>query len=321
MTPNGLGSALDRMRIMSLVSPSNSSTPNRSLGAIPKFKAKLKDLNQNQEVNEVNPDYTLPEDIEWITKSPKKEPQSFNEYDSPINSSYFERSTSSINVTGSGYDKDESSLCISSVAENGITVQLTYEPLLMQRLAVHAEDKFFGPEMDEAFRSFNDSGHCAQFTVAVVVDNLKTDLKYILVPLKDGTTIRITIDRKINLGHFRRSKIITREEAALDRKPYPERLEKARKAVRDAEKEVEEAQSDLENARWQYLMDVNTSPVDYAPLPDPQPIPDLQPIPYPACTEEDTSSDFSPPKTIFGMGHGSPTASRDKRPPRPPGRF
>ena len=130
-------------------------------------------------------------------------------------------------------------------------------------MAVNIGSLFYGPELDPDFKDFTDSGHCAQVTAAVVVDTLDMDLRYILVPMKNGITIRIAIDRALNLAWYAFGEKMIRRERALAMKSYSQRKIEAKKKIADANMKL--------------LLDLNE---------------------IPACTEEDidvseTESDYT----------------------------
>ena len=212
--------------------------------------------------NEVNPRNRIPADLKWSFDS-----------SSPARSSYRPNTSASTSTSDSSYksqpstrnaifDNSTNSLNISSQSENGLSIQLTYEPLLLQKMAVNINDIFYGPEIDTAFKDFTDSGHCAQFTVAVVVDTLDTKLRYILIPLRNGVTIRVSVERILNLRRFRKDEI-KRRKKEIDNNNIDLRRAEARKEMQEIRVKYRESGQDAESSKEmddskiRFLMDIN----------------------------------------------------------------
>ena len=129
-------------------------------------------------------------------------------------------------------------------------------------MAVNINDIFYGPEIDTAFKDFTDSGHCAQFTVAVVVDTLDTKLRYILIPLRNGVTIRVSVERILNLRGFRKDEIkrrkteIENNNIAVKRAEAREEMNQIRLKYHESGKSSETSR-EMDETKMRFLLDIN----------------------------------------------------------------
>ena len=245
----GLEKALEKLRVQASVRP-NASTPQKPLGARPKIRATVAEHESSDAFAETNPNVTLPADISWIrtTPSPPTDRDRSIDFSGAFSEGfpgYLAESGSSNGLSGRSDQSSHSNNLTASTMDGGVQVSLSYEPLLLQSMAINVDSAFYGPELDPAFRAKSDSGFCAQYTVAVVVDTLQSDLRYILVPLKDGIAIRINVDRDLNLKWFEYCEKTKREDNALKRRDYQTRKLDYRRRV--------------EALKWSVLHEVNAA--------------------------------------------------------------
>ena len=200
------------------------------LGARPKIRAEIKPHDNSDAFKATNPDYTLSSDVSWI-KSPDKPATPDSDLERSYDrDEYYDSSKEEFDgVANASFFSNASA----STIEDGVTVRLSYEPLLLQSLAINVDSAFHGPEMDPIFTSYSDAGFSAQYTAAVVVDSLQADLRYILIPLKNGVTIRISVDAPLNLKWFEFCERTRREDRALRRVDFEARKNEYRRKVEE----------------------------------------------------------------------------------------